>query len=151
MNCHRCFQLLLALIAITATSCQDRSSETLKLYEFFQSEFESREKKIDLSIKAVTDALVRLETDLREVQRRAEESQKELVTAVNTSIDSKMAETQSKLLVEIQKALTGIAQSQTALQAAKAMPTQTPRPDEPSNQPQTPSNPNRVRIQFPDR
>jgi len=139
----------LILCSVFTVSCQDRSGDTLKMYEFFKSEFESREKKFELSMKIVTDSIVRLEGQLLEMKSKRDEEQKALSAALTSAIDSEMASIQQKLIgdirVELQKGLSGLA----AIQPAATQTTGTAGASGTVEQPVRPPDPNRRIVVFP--
>lgn len=72
--------LIILGIAGAACGCQDRSAETLKMYEFFKSEFEEREKRFELSFHVIEDTLKRVEQELSQIRAQAEASQRRAMT-----------------------------------------------------------------------
>lgn len=146
-------RLLIPFLGLSCLSCQDRGSETLKLYEFFKSEFEAREKRIDATVGTVSKTLDGIAAAIKAMESKNEETQKMLVKAVGEDVARQITAAQDKMLAEMRQELkTALANVQPNQQAAAS-----PQPsggggEAPPVKPQPPrSNPGAIRIEFPDR
>lgn len=139
----------LILCSLFTVSCQDRSNDTLKMYEFFKSEFESREKKFELSMKIVTDSIARLQGELEEMRSKNADDQKAISAALASAIDAQMATIQEKLIgdvrAELQKGISGLA----TVQKAATQPAGGSEAPGREEQPVRPPDPNRRIVVFP--